>query len=98
MKVILASTRSTRALRIRASRSSTKLWTDRAPLQGCGGCAARDYGVTLAQMKSREFLVEWVWRFFPLRAVFYRGAKRESKRWAAKYLPTFGKFYVTNRK
>src|SRR5206468_906967 len=41
-------------------------------------------------MKSRVFLVEWAWRFFPLRAVFCRGAKRESKRWAVNCWPTFG--------
>jgi large subunit ribosomal protein L6 len=46
----------------------------------------------LAPMKSREFWVEWVWRFFPRHAAFYRGAKRGSKKWAASYWPTFGDF------
>ena len=44
----------------------------------------------LAPMKFPEFWVEWVWRFFPRRAAFYRTAKRESKKWAANYWPTFG--------
>jgi large subunit ribosomal protein L6 len=34
--------------------------------------------------------VEWVWRSFPLREAFYRGAKQESKRLAANCWPTFG--------
>src|SRR5436190_1587636 len=44
----------------------------------------------LAPMKSRVFLVEWGWRFCPLRAVFCRGAKRKSKRSAVNCWPTFG--------
>src|SRR6266704_195509 len=41
-------------------------------------------------MKSRVSLVEWGWRFCPLRAVFCRGAKRKSKRSAVNCWPTFG--------
>jgi large subunit ribosomal protein L6 len=41
-------------------------------------------------MKSRESLEEWVWRSFPLREAFYRGAKQESKRLAANCWPTSG--------
>src|SRR5436189_6269515 len=44
----------------------------------------------LAPMKSRVFLVEWGWRFCPLRAVFCRGAKRKSKRSAVHCWPTCG--------
>src|SRR5947208_10578335 len=44
----------------------------------------------LAPMKSRVFLVEWGWRFCPLRAVFCRGAKRKSKRSAVNCWPTSG--------
>src|SRR5260370_35362691 len=43
-------------------------------------------------MKSRGCLVEWDWRFCPRRAVFYRDAKRESKKLAANCSPTFGNF------
>ena len=42
-----------------------------------------------------EFWVEWVWRFFPRHAAFYRDAKRGSKKWAANYWPTFGN-HLTN--
>ncbi len=31
-------------------------------------------------MKFPEFWVEWVWRFFPRRAVFCRAAKREKQK------------------
>src|SRR6266513_1824431 len=41
-------------------------------------------------MKSRVSLVEWGWRFCPLRAVFCRGAKRKSKRSAVNCWPTCG--------
>src|SRR5436190_5305081 len=44
----------------------------------------------LAPMKSRVFLVEWGWRFCPLRAVFCRGGKRKSKRSAVNCWPTSG--------
>jgi hypothetical protein len=44
----------------------------------------------LAPMKSPVFWAEWVWRFFLPRAVFYRGAKRENKKWVVNYWPTFG--------
>src|SRR6266481_2886784 len=44
----------------------------------------------LAPMKSRVSLVEWAWRFCPLRAVFCRGAKRKSKRSAVNCWPTCG--------
>src|SRR5260370_40595622 len=46
----------------------------------------------LARMKSRGCLLEWDWRFCPRRAVFYRGAKRESKKLAANCSPTSGNF------
>src|SRR5437870_9153811 len=45
----------------------------------------------LAPTKSRVSLVEWAWRFCPLRAVFCRGAKRKSKRSAVNCWPTCGK-------
>src|SRR3989440_12748635 len=44
----------------------------------------------LAPMKSRVSLVEWAWRFCPLRAAFCPGAKRKSKRWAVNCWPTCG--------
>ena len=44
----------------------------------------------LVRTKSPEFLVEWVWRFFPLREAFCQGARQESKRWAANCWPTSG--------
>ena len=59
----------------------------------CRACAGEPPGIATLRwraMKSREFWVEWVWRFFPRRAAFYRGAKRESKKLAANYWPTFG--------
>ena len=34
----------------------------------------------LALMKFPEFWVEWVWRFFPHHAVFYRDVKRGNKK------------------
>jgi len=52
--------RSTRAARIRESRSSINLWTDQARLRDCGGLVAPVCAVTLARMKSRGSLVEWV--------------------------------------
>src|SRR5438093_10730948 len=42
-------------------------------------------------MKSRVSSEEWAWRFCPLRAVFCRGAKRKSKRWAVNCWRTSGK-------
>src|ERR1043166_1928339 len=41
-------------------------------------------------MRSRGSLAEWVWRSFPLREAFCRGAKQESKRSAANCWPTSG--------
>ena len=67
-----------------------KLVIGRARLQDCGGSAAPGCGVMLARMKFRECLVEWVWRSFPLRAAFCRGAKQESKNSAANCWPTSG--------
>src|SRR4029078_6207382 len=82
--------RSTRAARIRELRSSINLWTDRARLRDGSGSVAPGCAVTLARMKSRGSLVEWVWRSFQLHAAFYRDAKQESKRAAANCCPTSG--------
>src|SRR5438874_2840750 len=93
-----------RAPRVRESKSLINLWTDRARLPDCGGSVGPGCAVTLARMKSRGSLVEWVWRSFPLHEAFYRGAKQESKRSAANCWPTSGndlpnyKLHVTNRK
>src|SRR5438132_774161 len=56
----------------------------------CDGSAGPVCAVTLVRMKSRGFLVEWVWRSFPLREVFCQAAKRESKRSAANCWRMFG--------
>src|SRR5207247_8753438 len=47
---------------------------------------------SLARTKFRAFWAEWVWPFFRRRAVFYRDARRESKKSAANCSPTFGRF------
>src|SRR5207253_2005602 len=44
----------------------------------------------LAPMKSRVCLVEWAWRYCPMRAAFCAGAKRKSRRWAVNCWPTCG--------
>jgi ribosomal protein S8 len=54
--------------------------TARARLQACDGLAGRDCAATSVRMRSREFLVGWVWRFSLHRVAFCRGAKRRSKR------------------
>ena len=69
---------------------SISSWTDPAQLQDSGASVAPGCAVMLAQMKSRECLVEWVWRSFPLHEGSCRGAKQESKRSAANCWPTFG--------
>src|SRR6266702_830189 len=61
-------------------------------IQACDGLAGRDCAATSVRMRSREFLVGWVWRFSLHRVAFCRGAKRRSKRSVANCWPTFGKF------
>src|SRR6266568_6357044 len=92
MKATFPTIRSTRAPRIPVLKSPINWPTGRAPLPACDESAGQDCAATLARMKSRGCLVEWDWRFCPRHAVFYRGAKRESKKLAANCSPTFGNF------
>src|SRR5262245_52260851 len=48
-------------------------------------------------MKSPECLAGWVWRFFPLREGFYRGAKQGSKSSVANCWPTSGNDFKNNK-